>query len=304
MSNFNHENIVKVLGVCVDNDPVYIIMELMPAGDLLKFLRDAKREHGPALLTLAEQVNVSLDVAKGCRYLELQHFIHRDIAARNCLVSSKGADRVVKIGDFGLAKDLYSSDYYQVEGQRKLPVRWMAPEALLQGKFTIEADIWSFGVLLWEIMTLGNQPYPGRTNQEVLQYVTGGGRLERPDKCPGRIYHLMQNCWKRYSSERPHFQQIVTTLTNFLDHLNKRDSVYYDSDSDEAPDFARQGSGKGPSRTGSFRSGFMNLARSSSMKLRNSLRRHGSLHRRDEHSTHSNQFSEEGGSAFRERGPF
>ena len=82
----------------MDNDPVYIILELMPAGDLLKFLRDAKRDHGPTLLTLAEQIQVALDVAHGCRYLEQQHFIHRDIAARNCLVSSRGADRVVKIG--------------------------------------------------------------------------------------------------------------------------------------------------------------------------------------------------------------
>ena len=97
---------------------------------------------GPALLTLSELIQIALDVGQGCRYLEQQHFIHRDIAARNCLVSSKGADRVVKIADFGLAKDLYSSDYYQVEGQRKLPVRWMAPEALLQGKFVIESDIW------------------------------------------------------------------------------------------------------------------------------------------------------------------
>lgn len=93
-------------------------------------------------MTLAEQIQIAIDVGQGCRYLEQQHFIHRDIAGRNCLVTSKGADRVVKIGDFGLAKDLYTSDYYQVEGQRKLPVRWMAPEALLQGKFTIETDIW------------------------------------------------------------------------------------------------------------------------------------------------------------------
>lgn len=97
---------------------------------------------GPPLLTLTELLQIALDVSQGCAYLERQHFIHRDIAARNCLVSSKGSDRVVKIGDFGLAKDLYTQDYYQVEGQRKLPVRWMAPEALQQGKFTIESDIW------------------------------------------------------------------------------------------------------------------------------------------------------------------
>ncbi|XP_064404176.1 proto-oncogene tyrosine-protein kinase ROS-like isoform X2 [Halichondria panicea] len=304
MSNFNHPNIVKVLGVCLDNDPVYIIMELMPGGDLLKFLREAKRDHGPVLLTLAEQIQIMLDVAHGCRYLEQQHFIHRDIAARNCLVSSKGADRMVKIGDFGLARDLYSSDYYQVEGQRKLPVRWMAPEALLQGKFTVESDTWSFGVLLWEIMSLGNQPYPGRINQEVLQFVTGGGRLEKPEKCPSKIYHLMQNCWKRYSSDRPHFDSIVPLLTNFLDRIKRPDSVYHsdsESEPEEEPNLRRTSSGKPPSRTPSFKSGFMNLARSGSVKLRNSFRRHGSIHKREENNI--SQLPEDA-NAFREVGPF
>ena len=89
--------------------------------------------------------------------------------------------------DFGLAREIYSSDYYQVVGQRKLPVKWMPPEALLQGRFTVESDIWSYGVLLWEIMTLGNQPYPGLTNQEVVSYVTEGNRLDRPNACPLRL---------------------------------------------------------------------------------------------------------------------
>lgn len=136
----------------------------------------------------------------------------------------------------------------------------------------------SYGVLLWEIMTLGNQPYPGRINQEVLQYVTGGGRLDRPEKCPGRMYvslfilpcvkqlsfyyflfsyHLMQSCWKRYSSERPHFDQVVTILTNFLGRIKRPGSMYYsDSDSDEGEsNLQRQSSGKLPSRTPSIRSG-------------------------------------------------
>lgn len=135
-------------------------------------------------------------------------------------------------------------------------------------------------MLLWEIMTLGNQPYPGRINQEVLQYVTGGGRLDRPEKCPGKMlvfhsilcilvmvsaliysfrYHLMQSCWKRYSSERPHFDQIVTVVTDFLGRVRRPGSMYYsDSDSDEGDsNLQRQPSGKLPSRTPSIRSGIV-----------------------------------------------
>eukprot|EP00731_Ephydatia_muelleri_P032302 Em0023g809a len=302
MGNFNHPNIVKVLGVCVENDPVYIIMELMPGGDLLHFLRDARVEHGSPLLTVKELIQIGLDVAQGCRYLQQAHFIHRDLAARNCLVSSKGSDRVVKIGDFGLAKDLYSSDYYQVEGQRKLPVRWMAPEALLQGKFNMESDVWSFGVLMWEIMTFGNQPYPALNNQEVLQFVTAEGRLEKPDNCPGKIYHLMQNCWKKVASERPHFEVIMEILSNYLEHL-RRDSVSSDGDSDDAAgNFERQGSKK--SKNSSIRSGILSLARQGSMKLRNSLRRHGSVHRKEDQGT-NNPLSENNASQQAvERGPF
>eukprot|EP00731_Ephydatia_muelleri_P032224 Em0023g731a len=217
MRNFNNPYVVKMLGVCIDTDQTCIIMELMPGGDLLRFLRDAKPDYGPTLLTLKELINIAMDVAKGCCILEQARFIHRDIAARNCLVSSKGADRVVKIGDFGLARDLYSSDYYQVEGKRRLPVRWMAPEALLQGKFSLESDVWSYGVLLWEIMTLGNQPYPGQTNQEVLHFISEGGRLDKPEGCPNKIYQMMQNCWNNSLSERPHFNDIVMDLNNFLD---------------------------------------------------------------------------------------
>ena len=131
----------------------------------------------------------------------------------------------------------------------------------------------SYGVLLWEIMTLGNQPYPGRINQEVLQYVTGGGRLDRPEKCPGRMlatffnvshslsiilflysYHLMQSCWKRYSSDRPHFDQIVTIVTSFLERTKRPGSGYYtDSDSEDGDSNVQ--TGKLPSRTPSIRSG-------------------------------------------------
>ncbi|NWT31930.1 ROS1 kinase, partial [Cardinalis cardinalis] len=118
-------------------------------------------------------LDICLDVCKGCVYLEKMHFIHRDLAARNCLVSEKEygpSSRIVKIGDFGLARDVYKNDYYRKRGEGLLPVRWMAPESLIDGVFTSRSDVWAFGVLVWETLTLGQQPYPGFSNTEVLHH--------------------------------------------------------------------------------------------------------------------------------------
>lgn len=129
-----------------------------------------------------------IDVCKGCNYLEDMHFVHRDLACRNCLVSSNDRNkRMVKIGDFGLARDIYKSDYYRKEGEGLLPVRWMSPESLVDGIFTTHSDVWAFAVLCWEIFTLGQQPYAARNNYEVLNYVKDGGRLEKPEICPTEL---------------------------------------------------------------------------------------------------------------------
>ncbi|NXG06558.1 ROS1 kinase, partial [Sakesphorus luctuosus] len=191
MSKFDHPHILKLLGVCLLNEPQYLILELMEGGDLLSYLREARKQklQNP-LLTATDLLDICLDVCKGCIYLEKMHFIHRDLAARNCLVSEKeykSFSRIVKIGDFGLARDVYKNDYYRKRGEGLLPVRWMAPESLIDGVFTNHSDVWAFGVLMWETLTLGQQPYPGFSNTEVLHHIRSGGRLESPNNCPDNL---------------------------------------------------------------------------------------------------------------------
>ncbi|NXF04409.1 ROS1 kinase, partial [Smithornis capensis] len=216
MSKFDHPHILKLLGVCLLNEPQYLILELMEGGDLLNYLRRARKQklQNP-LLTVTDLLDICLDVCKGCVYLEKMHFIHRDLAARNCLVSERqyeSSSRIVKIGDFGLARDIYKNDYYRKRGEGLLPVRWMAPESLIDGVFTSRSDVWAFGVLMWETLTLGQQPYPGFSNTEVLHHVRSGGRLESPNNCPNNLCGLMTRCWSQEPHNRPTFSYIHDKL--------------------------------------------------------------------------------------------
>ncbi|NXA42101.1 ROS1 kinase, partial [Eudromia elegans] len=216
MSKFDHPHILKLLGVCLLNEPQYLILELMEGGDLLSYLRGARKQKLQSpLLTLTDLLDICLDICKGCVYLEKMHFIHRDLAARNCLVSVKEYERcsrVVKIGDFGLARDIYKNDYYRKRGEGLLPVRWMAPESLMDGVFTNRSDVWAFGILVWETLTLGQQPYPGFSNTEVLYHVQSGGRLESPNNCPDDLCDLMTRCWAQEPDNRPTFFYIQDKL--------------------------------------------------------------------------------------------
>lgn len=230
MSKFNHPNIVHFIGVCFDKHPRFIVLELLAGGDLKNFLRESRpkpvsfrlkrtmklnagcfQERGSPL-TMKDLVLISVDVAKGCKYLEENRFIHRDIAARNCLLTTKGPGRVVKIADFGMSRDIYRSDYYRKGGKAMLPIKWMPPEAFLDGIFTSKTDVWSFGVLLWEIMSMGYMPYTGCANRDVMQLVTSGGRLESPANCPSPIYGIMTQCWHPTPEQRPTFALILERL--------------------------------------------------------------------------------------------
>ncbi|XP_078313268.1 leukocyte tyrosine kinase receptor-like isoform X2 [Crassostrea virginica] len=217
MSKFNHPNIVKLVGVCFESHPRYIVLELLEGGDLKTFLREMrpKTVMGEPLVRVSDLLNLADDIAKGCQHLEERHFIHRDIAARNCLLTCKGKERVAKIADFGMARDIYRSDYYRKGGKALLPIKWMPPEAFLDGIFTSKTDVWSFGVLLWEVFSFGYMPYPGRTNHDVMQYVTNGGRLEPPEKCPKPLYDLMCECWATNPESRPTFSTILLELKKF-----------------------------------------------------------------------------------------
>ncbi|XP_011812061.1 PREDICTED: leukocyte tyrosine kinase receptor isoform X2 [Colobus angolensis palliatus] len=213
ISKFSHQNIVRCVGLSLRAAPRLILLELMSGGDMKSFLRHS-RPHldQPSPLVMRDLLQLAQDIAQGCHYLEENHFIHRDIAARNCLLSCTGPSRVAKIGDFGMARDIYRASYYRRGDRALLPVKWMPPEAFLEGIFTSKTDSWSFGVLLWEIFSLGYMPYPGGTNQEVLDFVVAGGRMDPPRGCPGPVYRIMTQCWQHEPELRPSFASILERL--------------------------------------------------------------------------------------------
>ncbi|CAH1391097.1 unnamed protein product [Nezara viridula] len=211
MCELRHENIVCLLGVCLSREPLCMLFEFMPRGDLHEFLI-SHSPHSGAPLTQHELLSIATHIAAGMEYLCSHHYVHRDLAARNCLVSE---NLTVKISDFGLSRDVYSSDYYRVQSKSLLPVRWMPPESILYGKFTTESDVWSYGVVLWEIYSYGLQPYYGYSNQEVIEMIRSRQLLPCPEDCPSCMYSVMMECWHEVPLRRPHFPEITARLRSF-----------------------------------------------------------------------------------------
>ncbi|XP_040435506.1 tyrosine-protein kinase Fer isoform X2 [Falco naumanni] len=205
LKQYDHPNIVKLIGVCTQRQPIYIVMELVPGGDFLSFLRKKKDE-----LKTKQLVKFSLDAASGMAYLESKNCIHRDLAARNCLV---GESNILKISDFGMSRQ-EDDGVYSSSGLKQIPIKWTAPEALNYGRYTSESDVWSFGILLWETFSLGVCPYPGMTNQQAREQVEKGYRMSTPQKCPEEIYKIMQRCWDYKPENRPKFSEIQKELSS------------------------------------------------------------------------------------------
>uniref|UniRef100_A0A2C9K623 Tyrosine-protein kinase receptor n=1 Tax=Biomphalaria glabrata TaxID=6526 RepID=A0A2C9K623_BIOGL len=232
MKAFHCHHVVKLLGVVSRAHPYYVVMELMPLGDLKTYLRQLRpdEEHPFATPpTLLEILQMTGEIADGMAYLADKKFVHRDLAARNCMVAG---DRTVKVGDFGMTRDVYETDYYRKGGKGMLPVRWMAPESLKDGVFSSMSDCWSFGVVLWEMVTLAAQPYQGLSNEEVVRFVTDGHVMDIPENCPEEMAFLMRLCWERRPNKRPTFKAVIKFLLPKLKSSFEKVSFYYSSGSD------------------------------------------------------------------------
>ncbi|KAK8404227.1 hypothetical protein O3P69_000351 [Scylla paramamosain] len=219
LKNLRHPKLLQLYAVSTHEEPFYIITELMRNGSLLDYLRDRSRDPLP----LMDQVHIGAQVAEGMQYLEWKNYIHRDLAARNVLV---GENLTVKVADFGLSRLVQEDEYLAQEGAR-FPIKWTAPEALRFNKFTTKSDVWSFGVLLMEVVTSGAIPYPTMNNTEVIEALERDYRMPRPAMCPTKLYNMMLLCWARSPSSRPTFEDLHWQLDDFF-NLEEADSDYRD----------------------------------------------------------------------------
>ncbi|KAJ0004996.1 hypothetical protein NQD34_011210 [Periophthalmus magnuspinnatus] len=201
-----HKNIINLLGACTQDEST-----CGPAPGM-EYSYDIARVSDEQL-TFKDLVSCTYQVARGMEYLASQKCIHRDLAARNVLVTESN---VMKIADFGLARDVHNIDYYKKTTNGRLPVKWMAPEALFDRVYTHQSDVWSFGVLMWEIFTLGGSPYPGIPVEELFKLLKEGHRMDKPGNCTNELYMMMKDCWHAISSQRPTFKQLVEDLDRIL----------------------------------------------------------------------------------------
>ncbi|XP_061089375.1 tyrosine-protein kinase Blk isoform X2 [Conger conger] len=205
MKHLQHKHLVRLYAI-VTQQPIFIVTEFMENGSLLDFLKTAEGNS----LTLPKLLDMSAQIAEGMAYIEQNNCIHRDLRAANVLVSET---LQCKVADFGLAR-ITESEYIAQAGA-KFPLKWTAPEAINYGTFTIKSDVWSFGVLLTEIIAYGRVPYPGMTNPEVVRNLDRGYRMPCPDSCPPELYSLILWCWRNEAEDRPTFQHLQHTLEDF-----------------------------------------------------------------------------------------
>ncbi len=224
MKDFKHPHVLQLIGVCISkNNLPLVVLPYMKNGDLLTYVRDPTKD-----LTARDLLEFSRQVADGMSYLADLKFVHRDLAARNCMLDDA---LLVKIADFGLSRDIYERDYYSAKDKTaKLPVKWMALECLERSVYSIKTDVWSFGVVMWELLTRGMSPYAAVDNWDISSYLQRGRRLQQPMHCPDHVYQVMMDCWTVSPVDRPTFETLVCQLTDILstpaDQQTPEDLVY------------------------------------------------------------------------------
>ncbi|XP_075205152.1 proto-oncogene tyrosine-protein kinase receptor Ret isoform X1 [Anomaloglossus baeobatrachus] len=252
LKQVNHPHVIKLYGACTQDGPLYLIVEYAKYGSLRSFLRES-RKVGPSsiggdsnrnssylenpderALTMGDLISFAWQISRGMQYLAEMKLVHRDLAARNVLVAE---GRKMKISDFGLSRDVYEEDSYVKRSKGRIPVKWMAIESLFDHIYTTQSDVWSFGVLLWEIVTLGGNPYPGIAPERLFNLLKTGYRMEKPENCSDEMYNLMLKCWKQEPDKRPTFGEISKELEKMMvksrDYLDlaastPADSMLYD----------------------------------------------------------------------------
>ncbi|CAI8015434.1 Tyrosine-protein kinase transforming protein RYK [Geodia barretti] len=226
MFSLKHTNVMSLRGVCVAAESPLLIMPFMINGSVLEFVQHHKDE----LLCISTEAKVEIarerllkichQISKGMEYLSLRNVVHRDLGASNCMIDNDG---VIKVADFGLAKNMHGTDYFRQgkgEGEdEEVPIKWMAPESLEEDIYTEATDVWSFGVTVWEVFTCGRIPYIDIPVVHLLEALKGGQRLEKPqnEACMDEIYDTMRSCWSLKPTDRPKFLDLVGMLGTLLE---------------------------------------------------------------------------------------
>ncbi|XP_015769891.1 PREDICTED: fibroblast growth factor receptor 4-like isoform X11 [Acropora digitifera] len=220
-----HPHVIKLLGCVTESEPLFVLIEYVPYGDLLGYLRKSRGLNDTyykdpdikpkSNLTSQQLMKFAWQIADGMNYLSLRKVIHRDLAARNVLV---GEGETCKITDFGMARDVQAENIYERKTKGRLPVKWTAYEALLFGQYTTKSDVWSYGVVLYEIFTIGGSPYPHMNGSKVVNFLQEGHRMQKPEHVDNKLYQIMMNCWQSEPEIRPSFAD----LTQQLKHMKNQ----------------------------------------------------------------------------------